>query len=498
MPAKIVLERGVQLQDSMIWQTQKSYYQQEGVNAWQDDVPCYITSNPFIATQYAEAIMAVCLANDDSMPVPIIELGAGSGKFSFHCLAALRQLEQQAGANLNFCYYLSDFSDVCHDFWLEHGIIKEEYQRGRVKFLCLDCLAPEPPTDTPWLAPMVVIANYLFDSLPQAVYEVVDGQVFALTMTTTTEPENLQDERVLDWEKVHLAFDRSDEKIENTYQPLLEHYANTLAQSYVLIPVAAITLLRQLGAWSEQGLLLLSADKGFSTNYELDYLDCPLLTHHGAVSMMVNFHAVATWISQAGGAALLPDSHNSLKVIAAYSGAFPTSAMIQLAIQRLTTGFTVADYFQYYEALPARLEQASLPELNAFLKLSQADAWVLHLMHKALLRELKQADGNDKQQLQAILSRSLQHVYVMVGLPDSYFEIGVLYQAMGCYTNALGCYELSRQYFGRYYNLDYNMAVCFFYLKNYPQAVLAFDQLVQSYPERDELHHWCERLKPFS
>ena len=102
-----VLETDVPLSQSVIWRLQREFYAQRGLKAWTEDlVPSYITNNPFIAEIYAEIVAGFIL---DCMNLPqkgsrplsadnplrILELGAGTGKFSYLFLRKLTNLQYQ-------------------------------------------------------------------------------------------------------------------------------------------------------------------------------------------------------------------------------------------------------------------------------------------------------------------------------------------------------------------------------------------------------------------
>src|SRR6185503_15652175 len=50
----VVIEEGVPLARSLLWQLQRAYYEGQGIAAWSaGQVPQYVTTNPFIADAYA-------------------------------------------------------------------------------------------------------------------------------------------------------------------------------------------------------------------------------------------------------------------------------------------------------------------------------------------------------------------------------------------------------------------------------------------------------------
>src|SRR5437016_3470552 len=90
-----VLESGISLSRSVIWELQRQFYVQRGLKAWTEDmIPQFITNNPFIAEIYARIVAGflfdcIKLEGDGLQspspqnPLRILELGAGPGKFSY-------------------------------------------------------------------------------------------------------------------------------------------------------------------------------------------------------------------------------------------------------------------------------------------------------------------------------------------------------------------------------------------------------------------------------
>ncbi len=88
-------EEPVPFSECDLWDRQKDFYSNEGVNAWLDKIPFYITSNPAIAQSYANIIIRFMQDYNNkkekeedisSEPFYILELGTGSGKFSFYVI----------------------------------------------------------------------------------------------------------------------------------------------------------------------------------------------------------------------------------------------------------------------------------------------------------------------------------------------------------------------------------------------------------------------------
>jgi hypothetical protein len=94
-PQKII-DADRPLSQSLIWQIQRAYFLENGMQAWQEDVvPSSISSNPVMARAYSQILFGYlhdCFAAartgnfalDETQPIYIVELGAGSGRLAHH------------------------------------------------------------------------------------------------------------------------------------------------------------------------------------------------------------------------------------------------------------------------------------------------------------------------------------------------------------------------------------------------------------------------------
>ncbi|CAN0366718.1 unnamed protein product [Pylaiella littoralis] len=100
-PEVLYLEKGVPLRESIMWKLQREYYTAHHVQCWEKMVvPCFVTSNSFIARAYARVLVGFMRdwflfsgKADRSEPLLILEVGAGHGKFS--CLVLQHLLEMR-------------------------------------------------------------------------------------------------------------------------------------------------------------------------------------------------------------------------------------------------------------------------------------------------------------------------------------------------------------------------------------------------------------------
>ena len=171
-----------------------------GIESWsQGVVPHFITCNAFIGRSYAKVLhgyLKDCLkANakspiDQNEPVYIIELGAGSGKFSFYMLKALDEMKEVCAFPWNnIIYVMTDFTEKNFKFWQNHPSLKSYFDSGRLDAGIFDAV-----NDTSvklWKSgkvlsagslknPMCIVANYLFDTLYHDIFQVTKISCFTI------------------------------------------------------------------------------------------------------------------------------------------------------------------------------------------------------------------------------------------------------------------------------------------------------------------------------
>jgi hypothetical protein len=368
-------------------------------------VPHYITSNPVVAAAYAEVLVAFRrdrLRRDPAEEALwIVELGAGSGRFAHHLLQQLAALcEREDLDPTGFRYVLSDFCAANLEAWAQQPRFVPLFASGQLEraiFDVIDTSALElehgggriSPGDLG--APLVVIANYLLDSIPADLFCFRHGQVERglVRLCQRQEGGDARDAAAL---LQSLELDYRSEPLaaapfaEPSLDDLLAEYQRQLAEleeAWLLFPAPALRALERLAALSRQGLLLLSADKGHHRLEDVVLPQPPALVTHGSFSLSVNYHALCGWAEAGGGQALVPDPGR---------GGLHTVALLRLpeaddhrataaAWRRHLAAFGPGDYLTLSQLACANAVQLSAEQLLAFLRLGQGDshlfAWLL-------------------------------------------------------------------------------------------------------------------------
>ncbi len=100
-----IIEKQQPFSQSLIWQLQRDYFRQAGIDAWRSGaVPHYITSNPVVGKTYAELVLALLrdlsLRGQREEPVYMLELGAGHGRLCYHFLKHFERYYAQSAIPL--------------------------------------------------------------------------------------------------------------------------------------------------------------------------------------------------------------------------------------------------------------------------------------------------------------------------------------------------------------------------------------------------------------
>lgn len=495
-----ILERGRLFCRSLIWQLQDAYFAERGVEAWrQGEVPHYVTSNPTIANCYAEVVLAFWRDRQrlapQSEPLTICELGAGSARFAFHFLRRLSALCAQADVPPQaFRYVLTDSANSNLEFWRHHPNFEPFFADGRLDMARLDMTRPERlslqisgDTIEPGSLhhPLVIIANYVFDSIPQDLFHFKAQRTYAchVSLAVDADPASLSAAELLARLQVHY----DDEEIteppyaEPYLQQLIADYQRALGDAHVLFPAAGLRCLKSLAEFSSHGALVLSADKGNHRLAALDGQPAPGLVRHGSVSLQVNYHAFAQFCTEAGGVALLPtDHHNSINVVGLLMLADAHDhSETERAYHRHVREFGPDHFYSITKHARKTIAEMSVEDILAYLRLSRHDS---HQFGRYLPRLLELAPEFDVA-TRVDVTAAIENVW------DMYFPLGEdldlanriagLLYAMDDHSAALTYFERSMAIYGADTGTLYNIAACYRLLGEHGAAVAMLQKVLE-------------------
>jgi len=500
-----VLETGVPLSQSLIWRLQRDFYAQRGLKAWTEDlVPSYITNNPFIAEIYAEIVagfISDCMnlpqkearPLSPENPLRILELGAGTGKFSYLFLRKLTKLLQARKIPQQIVRYsMADCSEDLLVEWRANRYLAEFVKAGILEFQLHRAEESNPAATTTTkagdpvrqaTAPLVVIANYVFDSLPQDAFIIAEREISeALVTTRLAAPASagsagpkLSDLQ-LSFKNVPVPPGRYPDK---SWNEIVEHYRSRLPAATVLFPSAALGVLQQLSQSSDGSMLVLAADKGFVREDDLALVQGPPhLEFHATsncFSQTVNFDAITRYFYGLGGDWLLPQKHFSSLNICAFiarrrGDEFPAT---RKSYEQALAGFGPDDLFALMSWLNAHLEEVSVVQALALLRLTRWDTTALLRLFPVIARQLRSVVGERHDLRQAVLNTWANHYPVSPAENLLAFNCGVILLELRFFAEALPLFKASEQALGRTATTSYNLGLCALGLSR-PSDALAY------------------------
>jgi len=390
--------------ESKLWDLQQAYYQEEGIKAFSSQqVPHYITNSPQTAKHYAEMVFGFLRdlgrQGQDHETVYLVELGAGPGKLCHHFLHYFnRFLSQTPEAIPPFTYVLTDLPGTNLEFWRSHPRLKEFVKKGILDFAEFNAVEDDKihllESGKTLEAgccqqPLIVIANYFFDVLPQELVYIESGSSYQVTLSLSTDqdPATLTTGQLLPHLELKYGYDLLDKsRLPESMVTLLQQYETVLNESHVLLPHVGIACMERLEKISPEGLLILTGDKGITQLKDLDQLDEPELVLHGSASFYLNFQALGAHCLHKNGRTFLPAKHKFNLIIGAFLFAenpvlFPSFAR---AYEQWVSHFGPDESYIVKRVLEKGFDDAELEEMIALLRYFLHDAKIFQALYSSL------------------------------------------------------------------------------------------------------------------
>ena len=441
---RVPLQGPTRFSQSLLWDLQRRFFDQLGGQAWTDGiVPHYVTSNAVIAKVYARMIQAYiedCVAAKLTGPVTIVELGTGSGQFSFHVLKALTDMRgAEVEGKPGFRYVMTDFTAQNLQFWVEHPAFLNWRAQGLVDFALFDAVksmelvlhdAQVTISKTKQCGPMLVIANYLWDSIPQDYFKFSQGKLMEcrVALDCTLPNPDPQDASILK----HVVPAYSFVTSRNAYykvtalDKLLDEYRKAYNSAVVPFPFSGIDCLIRLAAMSKGPLGMLSADKGFVNPEVLTQGVLPSITHHGSFSLSVNYDAFRRhFLATKGQFYSSGRDGNSITVV---GGVLKTTSkqvfeQFGAAFAEHVTAYGPDDYFQLKKGLERNFGAFGADELLAYVRSTGYDPKAARRVMESLLPRLEEVEMGLREHFAPVLARAWENYYFL----GEEFDLGYLF-----------------------------------------------------------------------
>jgi tetratricopeptide (TPR) repeat protein len=450
--------------EAPIWDLQRAYYEEQGLKAWNNNqVPQYITSNPMIATAYAEMIFGFLQDRAGqghfSETVTILELGAGAGRLAFHILTKLCEIIDYAETSLPpFRYVMSDLPVKNITSWQQHPSLLPFVEQGILDFARFDAVQDTElylehaklsirPGDLQ--QPLLLVANYFFDSIPQELIYVDEGKIFecevSIQYSKDADSDNPSDVLGTIIPQYHYRRGASYEAEDYPYHDVIKLYQQKLEDSHILFPVVGLTCLERLARLSTEGFVLLTADKGDHRIENWEFAEPPMLIHHGSFSLTANYHAIQHTLEQKGAHSLFTTHHyKNLNIGCILMLEAPMSyTNTRLGYKRFIERFGPDDFFSMKEWMDQQLDKMGLQQILAFWRLGGYEAeWFIHCAEQ-ISELLPDASDEEMLDLQRGIHLMWTGYYPLEQSYDLSLDAGLLLYEMDKFEEALVYLERS-------------------------------------------------------
>jgi hypothetical protein len=332
--------------------------------------------------------------------------------------------------------------------------------------------------------PLIVVANYVFDTLRQDAFRIVEGQLqeaLVSVLSDRAEPD-AGDPDVI--RRMRCTWDYrpcTPEIYKNAHlQAMLRAYLARLRNASVLVPIGGIGAMSNLAALAGGRVVLLAGDKAYNHEEELAGLRDPHVAVHGSFSFMVNFHAVRLYALARGGFSLhtpyldgfkcslfvLPGPAPGASAAAAPSAAdllasadvtLPASALT--AFPELTYAWAdLMDTFgpDNFSTLQRCVRDetpgaASVKTALATIRMSAWDADVFFKFKQELIDRTPHASDKAKADIYRDVQRVYERYYPLQPAKDIALELGRVCMGLQRYPEAIELFTASQRHCGEHH-----------------------------------------------
>jgi SAM-dependent methyltransferase len=448
------------LHESAIFVRQAEVYERLGMRGWSEGIlPWRATTCPLLAECEAELIAAFdadlrakgTLAPNDVLT--LIDVGAGTGRLAFHLAPRL------ATRGIRTKIVMTDVSPSNVATLASHRQLALLAAQGLVSFERFDALAPTP-LDQPLAT--VLLAHYLFDTLPHRVFRVTGEGGFEGLVDVEHEPWAWQ------------------------YEPAeVPDVLKSRGEGTFLFPVGAVRALEAWRACFTGPVLVLAADKGVEPRGPTEQ---PLLARHESVSAGVDFDALASATRHFRH--LAPKTSSSVFALHGFLSVTESTPQLDAAWSVRGAQNEVLHLLERFDAL---LKAA--PSVEALLGLlddSQADPDLLAQL-ASRLREAALTPSQATHLVQLIMRAAQQH-FVFRQQLDVPFTLAITAHHLGALKLAVPLYALSLEESGAHDSTLLNLALAQYALGRVESACEALDVLLAHTPDHPRalalLHQW--------
>lgn len=505
----VIVEAKKPLSQSMLWKLQTDFFANQGPEAWiKGIVPQYITTNPYIANQYAKTVFGYLRdyaaredADKDSV-IYIMELAAGVGRFTYTFLKRfLHMVENSSLKGLKFKYIVTDFAERNIEYWQNHSFLKPYFESG-----VLDCATFDISKDEEirlrhsgevlssgkMKNPLILFANYTFDSLPQDTFYVNNGELFeGLITVTDKEKRDPEDKSILaglDYYYTDKEIEGNDYYEDKNFNDVLMYYKDSLEDTAFYMPIIGLRCISRLRKLFNDDVILISADKGYKNEEAMFGNYHPFLSKHGCISMTVNFHAIELYFKELGGKAIhsIYEHENvnvSLFLLSKNNNDFIETSM---AYNEVIETIGPDDFYNMKKAIMPLSKSLTTKELLTFLRFTVWDSRTLLELYNILLERIQTEENFPQDELIDSINKVWEYYFPIGEEGDLGYYFGSILGYLGQDVDALRFFETSLEFYGECPETYYEIALCYYNLQLIDRALEYTEKSLSLDPDFEE------------
>lgn len=529
--------------ESPLWSVQRQYFQAQGIQPWRtESIPFYATSNPCLARAYAKVVVeywqdSITAKRIDVQHVmPIVEMGCGSGTFTFYFLKALEhELAMSPIASVQWQLICTDISAANGRFITHHPKLKQYVNDKKLVVGVFDVetqsaiMLNDGQTVVSFNNPCVAIANYLFDSLTQdlfhlhygGIYEAHVGLMFSASQPSSSDevettrangPDQRANEFLDDGASSELSVTPLSERqfhVDNPFENMdidyrwlmvddlswlsyeiqqqINAYVIDFDSNVLLYPTGAVQCISHLREMANNGLLLLGADKGFYKEQDARLQAVPVPSIQGSFSLPVNFNALTRYCENQGGLSWCSKHREDGLVYSAML--FDDNA--------LACGNTQAAIFRNFEQTsPDHLipiarglfnqngadepaHDRALDEMLSYIQLFSYCPKIVEIFLPSLLKQVHSMTLETRKRWCASLDKVWANTYFLGGDPQILFDLGALALDLNAWGLASNIYQELLSHSATEPATYFNLALAYTHLAHWGAAVKYLESGIQ-------------------
>ncbi len=487
------IEDAKRLSHSKLWDIQRNYFNTKGLDAWKGEVPFYVSSNCFIANVYANLVFrliqqAHLASPSHPLSFQIIELGAGTGKFSFYFIKFFLELLKASELSVNFCYTLTDFSEkIISSIQDNHSFTELKKQLAAnqtIECTVWDFETAQKSIVKPGHTP-IIIANYVFDCIKQDKFNIDNGVLHEVQVALTNRylkfdplaPKTLKD---IEFKESNVAVDPNTYYEDSKLNAVLKNYIATMKTgTEFCMPVGAFNFISLLD--DTQPYYLLVGDKGLSRTEDFEATQRrELMSYDGCYSFLLNFNALKQYFEQLGGEYIGTDYVYTFGVhLYGNRLAKKTVHAVKNDFNEIATRFGPKEYLSICQEFQGSCYRFKLDTIIDFIKLSNYDPDAYGIVHDRLIEQLPLVNDFNKPNILWTMNQVENNIYVLGTAFDTYNLLGIFYQLIGDLEKAEELFNKSINILGPSGPTYHNLGILHTLKKDKAAAIQYFEKSLQ-------------------